>query len=163
MKHQWIICLFFLSLGFAAMGQKEEMKEKAKEKIEALRKAYITDKLDLTDSESEQFWPIYDAYKKEEKAFLKANKPKRKKFSELTDEEAEALIEKKLMIEQKILDLKKEYFDKMKTAIPARKIIRLERAEKGFRMEVMRRMKDRKEKMRERGRGNGMRQDRGND
>ena len=33
------------------------------EKIEALRIAFITNKLALTSTESEKFWPIYNVYK----------------------------------------------------------------------------------------------------
>jgi len=35
------------------------------EKLESLRIAFITNKLSLTTTESEKFWPIYNVYRKE--------------------------------------------------------------------------------------------------
>lgn len=164
MKHKYITYLlfFFLGLSQIAIAQPppdEGMGEEAKEKIAALRKAYISDKLDLTEKEAEAFWPIYDQFKSKEKELLKANKPQRKGMKDMTEAEAEEMIEKKFLIDQKRLELKKEYFQKLKTIIPASKIIRLDRAEKGFRTEVMKRMKDRRDQMKDRGRG-GNRPDR---
>lgn len=157
MKHHLIICILFLSLGLSHSANtqppSEGMKEKAKEKIEALRKAYITDKLALTEEESEAFWPIYETYKNEEKALYSQIKRNKKRGTDISEEEASSLIDQKLEIESQIIDLKKKYVQKMKAVIPAKKLIRLERVEKRFRTEVMKRMKDRRDKMKERGRG----------
>ena len=35
------------------------------ERIKALKTAYITEKVDLSSSEAEKFWPIYNKYEKE--------------------------------------------------------------------------------------------------
>ncbi len=35
------------------------------EKIEALKIAFITEKLQLTTNEAKQFWPVYNSYEKE--------------------------------------------------------------------------------------------------
>lgn len=152
MKHRIITLFFFVLLGQIALAQppnKGGMKKEAREKIEALRKAYISDKLELTDEESKAFWPIYTSYKDEEKVLLKELKSKRKNARDMSDAEADDFIESVLETEQKRLDLKREYFAKMKTAIPARKILRLERAERSFKAEVMKRLKENRGKRRD--------------
>lgn len=157
-RHSFFI-LIFLILGQQVFCQppgegQGKMREKAKEKVEALRVAYITNKLELTEKESEKFWPIYNEFKVEEKALRQKFKTEKHSSKELTEKEAEALLEKRMEAEQARLDLKVKYMKKMKSAIPASKILKLERAEKSFRAEVMKRMKDRREKARERRGGN---------
>ena len=44
-----------------AVGQKEDRNAK-KERIQALKVAYITEKLALTPDQAQVFWPIYNTY-----------------------------------------------------------------------------------------------------
>lgn len=117
--------------------------EQAAQKIAALRKGYITDKLALTREEAEKFWPIYEEYKRKERALHQKAKRggKKKPFDEMTEEEARRFVEKHLELEEARLALKKEYFGKMGAVIPMKKLVKLPRAEKSFKMEVMKRMK----------------------
>ena len=55
-----------LLLLFSLMGFTQDDPSK-KEKIKALKTAFITTELDLTSAEAEKFWPIYNAF--EEKQF----------------------------------------------------------------------------------------------
>ncbi|MGK0388129.1 MAG: hypothetical protein ACI94Y_000857 [Maribacter sp.] len=145
MKHTIITLLFFVlasQMIFAQPPGKSGMKKEAREKIEALRKAYISDKLELTEKESNEFWPIYTSYKSEEKVLMHTLKKQRRNVKEMSDAEADVFIENVLETEQKRLDLKKKYYTKMKTAISAKKILGLERSERSFRSEVMKRMKE---------------------
>ena len=63
-KNNLLALLFFASFSLLAQGKK--MLEK-KEEIYALKVAFITNKLPLTSSEAEKFWPIYNAF--EDKQF----------------------------------------------------------------------------------------------
>ena len=55
------ICIsFFCILSFKAQGKKG-----SREKIKALKVAYLTEQLNLTSSEAEKFWPIYNRFEKE--------------------------------------------------------------------------------------------------
>ena len=152
MKQTITTLLFFVlasQIAFAQSTSKEEAKEEAREKIEALRKAYITDKLELTEKEAEEFWPIYTSYKREEKVLVYALKKQKRNLKEMSDAEADAFIENVLETEQKRLNLKRKYYAKIKTTIPSKKILRLERAERSFRAEVMKRMKGNRGKQRD--------------
>ena len=63
-KNNLLAILLFISCGLFAQGKK--MLEK-KEEIFTLKVAFITNKLPLTSSEAEKFWPIYNAF--EDKQF----------------------------------------------------------------------------------------------
>ena len=57
-KLAWI----FLPILFAstAFGQGEENNKEKDEKIEALKVGFITKELNLTSTEAEKFWPVYN-------------------------------------------------------------------------------------------------------
>ena len=57
----FIFCLVCVSMTVSA--QPQERKE-MKEKIKTMKIAFITEKLDLSTSEAEKFWPIYNAFDK---------------------------------------------------------------------------------------------------
>jgi hypothetical protein len=118
--------------------------QQKKERIKTYKIAFITEKLNLTPEEAEKFWPVYNANMKEMGELQKTrfenipNAPK--DLEDLTKEEAEAAIDEILENEQKILDLKIEFKNKLKPILPAKKILRLFDAEREFRMELMKRL-----------------------
>ncbi|NJN77117.1 MAG: hypothetical protein HC803_01320 [Saprospiraceae bacterium] len=58
------ITLLLLTVGVSTMFAQRRGSGPS-EKIEAFRVAFFTQKLDLTESESQAFWPIYNAYQKD--------------------------------------------------------------------------------------------------
>lgn len=93
-----------------------------------MRIAFITDKVDLTPDEAKDFWPIYNEY-------VAKRQDLRKPMTVKGDPDAE--IKMTLENEEKLLSLKKEYYNKLKTVIPAEKIVRLKSAEKEFKKEIL--------------------------
>ena len=55
--------LLFISFNFYAQGEK--MKEK-REQIKTMKIAFLTSELDLSVSEAEKFWPVYNAFEEKE-------------------------------------------------------------------------------------------------
>lgn len=152
MKYKIISSILFLVLGFSqlAMAQSPEgkgkMDKESRAKIKALHKAYITDKLTLSDKETEAFWPIYEAHQKKVQELRRSFKKLKKSIKDMSDAEADQFVDKMLVLEQKKLDLKILLYKELKPIISSKKIMRLERAEKGFKMEVMKRMKRHRER-----------------
>lgn len=59
-----ILCA--MSLAFSAFAQDaSSSREQQREQIQAMKIAYITEKVGLTPAESERFWPVYNEYWKE--------------------------------------------------------------------------------------------------
>ncbi len=116
-----------------------------KEKMEALKIAYITEKLELGVVESQKFWPIFNNYQKDKKALHSIKKEDQKpNLDEMSDQEIDNFINEIIKQQQTILDLRREYIAKFKTVLPVRKVAKLLEAEKGFRKEILKRLKHNK-------------------
>lgn len=136
------LIVMLLVPSFCMFGQNGEFKEKLKDKFKAQKVAYITSELELSESESQKFWPIYNSYQSEIEQ-LKADidiKPSR----DMSDKEAEDMMYALLENRSKEIDVQKKYIQKMKTAISARKIAMLFKAERQFKEKVVSNMKERR-------------------
>lgn len=126
-----------------AQGPQKSDQEKAamREKMDALKVAYITDKLDLSEKEAKAFWPIYNQ-NIEDKKGLKSNfsKPDQKR-EELSDAALEKKINEKFANEQKKLDLDIAYTNKLKSVIGIQKVAKLYKAEHSFKKEMFDKLK----------------------
>jgi hypothetical protein len=66
---KFILILIVLNAAFFA-GRAQDDESKKAEKIQALKIAFITQKLELTSDEAQKFWPIYSQYENEMKQLL---------------------------------------------------------------------------------------------
>ncbi len=122
--------------------------ESKSDKVEALKIAFLTNKLELTSKEAQAFWPLYNEYNTK---IDKLRKSKKSDFDELKNK-GENLSEKELEIfmneifatRQKELDLQKEYFEKYSKVLPMKKVALLYQAENQFKRELLRKIKEKK-------------------
>ena len=128
-----ILSLFILSLSFSTLAQQNDRREK----IKALKVSFITEKLDLTQIEAQEFWPIYNAY--QEITFkIKHNKLKgikkeiKNNLNTLTNAESQILLDKLIEAEKKLYQENTQLIIKLKKIISPRKIILLKAAEEDF-------------------------------
>lgn len=131
-----ILCL----ITTASAQAQPQAQSRFKDKIESLRIAFITKELDLSSAESEKFWPIYNDYLADKEDIEKeyATGP----IKNVSDEKAEELINKYFEREEKLLDLKKLYFTKLRNVLPLPKIARLNRVETAFKEALLERLKE---------------------
>lgn len=111
-----------------------------REKIEALRIAFITQQLDLTTQEAQVFWPVYNEYLDKLETLRKNFKQQYNKttdFNFKTDKEAEAYINAEINMKQKEAEYFKEYYEKIKKVLPLKKVAQLRRAEEDFKKELL--------------------------
>ncbi len=137
----FLILIFMLS-AYTSFAQDNTMRTKIKDKVNAQRVAFITEQLDLTETEAQKFWPLYNAYINESTQ-LKSSidlKP----IKDMSDKEAEDLMYVMLDTRSKEIEIQKKYIQKMKTAIPARKIAMLFRAEREFKEKVVSNIRERR-------------------
>lgn len=147
-KSVTLIVLFVLTVfGFSLHAQEKDQyikMEQNKEKIEAQKVAFITNKLDLSVEEAEKFWPVYNNYKGSQKSKQKAWRAEHDftsdEITKMTDSEADELAKAQMGHEQEMLDLRKGLISNMKGVISPQKILMLLEAEKDFRVELMRKM-----------------------
>lgn len=133
----------FLMIPFLALSQPSGKRNvhdpAAREKIKAAHAAYITQRIELTPSEAERFWPVYREY--DEKRRAVRNEMREVRRSQKSEEEK---IAQDLEIKQRELDLEKEYTKKFVKVIPAEKLARLRGAETDFRKMLLRQIQDRR-------------------
>ena len=122
--------IFIITIIIGTLAAQEE-KDQIRERIQAKRIAFITDKLALTSKEAQAFWPLYNAFKKKEKSIRKET-GKMGRIQELTDVEVEALIEKHLDKEERLLAAKRSFFKEAKQVLPIKKLAKLPRVERKF-------------------------------
>ncbi|MGV7107166.1 sensor of ECF-type sigma factor [Flavobacterium sp. U410] len=148
MKRKLLIPLFLL---VTLIGFSQNFKEK-REKIKALKVAYITEKLELTSQEAEKFWPIYNTY--DDKEFeMRHSKMKsiiRKiedgGLEKLSEKEAAALIQQMESNEDELHTLRKKYMKDLQKVLSAKKIILLRKSEEEFNRKLLRQFKENREK-----------------
>lgn len=132
-----VLLLFALPLAVVAQDEDDDLPTgQAGEQIQAQRVAFITKRLNLSTSESQKFWPLYNEYEAEQKKIRQKYKLKQD-FATMTDAEAEETVSNMLEMEQQILNLKKDYFQRLRKVIPVRKIAMLPRAERDFKGELL--------------------------
>ena len=107
-----------------------------KEKVEAMRIAFLTQKLDLSPEEAQKFWPVYNEFQKKREELHKKHKEGIKNakgnLDSLSDKQIEAIVDDEIVFRQKNLDLEKEYHAKFKAVLPIKKVAKLYRAEEQF-------------------------------
>jgi hypothetical protein len=131
-KIKCLLLFLFIALTLNTWAQETESSG-LKDKIEARRVSFITQRLDLSPAESQVFWPTYNQYRKELEAVRKSKKEIIDAgIKNMTDAEISKMLEDGLAAEQKELDIKRKYYNEFKKAISARKIAKLYKAEKEF-------------------------------
>lgn len=143
MKNKALAILTLLFLGIYAFGQQPGDNER----LQAMRVAFITNALQLTPDESQDFWPVYNEYEAEQREIRKKYRPDRQMML-MNDEELEQHLENTLRMEEELLQLKRTYMNRMKDVIPIRKIAMLNQAENKFKEEILKQIRQRQENRR---------------
>ena len=128
-------------------GNNQDSRQEKKERILAQKVAFITQELQLTPEEAQKFWPLYNEFSARKEEYAKARKStersaKQTGTAQLSDQQAEDLINAELLFEQQVLDLKKEYKEKYKAVIGIQKTVKLYQAEKDFNTYLLKQLKD---------------------
>jgi len=118
--------------------------EEKREKIEAIKVAFITEQIDLSVEESQSFWPVYNEMSDKEHALRKAQRDAfagLKDFENASDKDVEKAIMELADLQIEMEKLRKNYLPKFIDIIGAKKTAKLMRAEKEFGKRLMERMK----------------------
>lgn len=139
-----ILVLVSVVLGttLSAWAQGKLSEEKRKE-FEAQKVAYYTQELDLTPEEAAVFWPLYNEMGKkirEQDVKLRELQCETRKTAKLTEEQEKQRVMDLLKYEQKMLDIKKEYYQRLMEVVPAQKVARLDRTERKFYRQLLQKM-----------------------
>jgi len=122
------------------------------EKIKALKIAFITEKLSLTEVEAQKFWPIYNAF--DEKTtkikfqdIRNIRQELRQGIETMSDEKANNLLNQFMDAENSLHTARTELVEKLRNVISSKKIILLKAAEDDFNRKMLDRFKNQRQRM----------------
>ena len=147
-----IICLMLvtlvsIALTWAQPGPPPPVGETRKEKVEALKRSYYSEKLALTPAEAEKFWPIYNEFSKKEDALRKEGKGDKKKGEQPNFTEKEALTEiDRIAVQKKShIDLETQFLKDCMPVLGTSRTMQLTQIDRDFQHELIEHMRERKE------------------
>ncbi|CAM4045331.1 sensor of ECF-type sigma factor [Flavobacterium weaverense] len=134
------LLLLLVSVSFYAQG--ESMKEK-KEQIKVLKVAFFTTELDLTNSEAEKFWPLYNTFDDNQfelrhqkmRAFMRRMSDG--SLDKMTEKEASSFLAQIQDTEEELFLLRKKFTQNVRAIIPASKVLKLRKAEEDFNRKLL--------------------------
>jgi hypothetical protein len=122
-KYLLLLLIIFTAFSFAHAQQKGNRSEK----VQALKIAFITQRLQLTTTQAQQFWPVYNQYQAEIRD-LRKNKS-----------------DDALKNEERLLNIRKKYKPSFQKIIGPEKLNDLYNAERDFRTVLIRQLKSERE------------------
>jgi len=109
------------------------------DRMKAMKVAFITEKLGLTPEQSQDFWPVYEAFQNKQRGIRQANRPG-KNINQMSDVELEKHLYQNLENEAQLLELKRTYLERFQEVITIRQIALLHKAERDFNRQVVERL-----------------------
>lgn len=148
MNFKKILPILLLLTSFNFYAQSEKMKEK-KEQVRALKIAFLTTELEMTTTESEKFWPIYNRF--DDKQFEIRHQKMRAYMSRMGDDALNSMSDKdaRLLLSQiettdeELFLLRKKFVRDIKPVLPAVKILKLKKAEEDFNRKLLHQYRNR--------------------
>lgn len=141
MKTYFTLLVLMLSLAVLAQGKDEK-----RERIKALKTAFITTELNLSSEEAAKFWPVYNDF--DDKQFEIRHQKMRglgKKIDavdSMSDKDALSILNQMEDLDEELLQNKKKLISSLKPIISAKKIIKLKKAEDEFQRKLLKQFKD---------------------
>ena len=139
---KYIIILTLFLICFQSFGQHNK---ESRDKIKALKVAYLTQELKLSAIEAHQFWPLYHKYQEElDFAKMKIRSEFKNKIKEagdlrsLKEAEAKKLVLLKVALDKKMNETKEIFISKVTVFISYKKVMKLYLSEREFARELMR-------------------------
>ena len=120
----------------------QRSQEERMERLESAKIAFLSQRIDLSSREAEKFWPVYNQYQNELKALMQQRKGDLQKQNQVS---ATDKIDMQLDMESKVLELKKRYTREFGKVLPPEKIVKLFQAERDFKNELIRELRERKQ------------------
>lgn len=147
-----ITLLFFIILlnSFYSVAQS---KRGSSEKIRSYKIAYLTEKLNLTEDEAQKFWPTYNKYDKkmmelhrEERFNIKKRLLNDGGIDNLSEKDSKEILEKIQSINKQQYEIKRAFHSKISKILAFKKILALQIYEHEFNRKLMRRLRGKKDK-----------------
>lgn len=129
-----LLLILFTFSGFA--------QEQRGERIKAMKTAFITQELELTPSEAEKFWPVYNKFEKDIRALKRQEREQMRNshgdnLKNISDAQAKEILDNLSKIRTQETELHKQREQELLKHISAAKVLRLRKAEHDFQMQLL--------------------------
>lgn len=147
MKIKNLLPLLLFLTTFSIFAQNGKIDEK-REKIKAFKVSFLTTELELTSTEAEKFWPIYNAYddKQFELRHLKMKTYLRKlnddNLNNLSEKDAVTLLSQIESTDKELYLLRDKFMKDVKKVLSAKKILKLKKSEDDFSRKLLQQYRD---------------------
>lgn len=141
MKKYITLFILMVSLGVVAQG-----KDSKRERIKALKTAFITTELDLSSEEAAKFWPVYNDF--DDKQFeirhrkMRGLSKKIEAVDSMSEKDALSILNQMEALDDELLQNKKKLFSNLKPILSAKKIVKLKKAEDEFQRKLLKQFKE---------------------
>ena len=133
-------------LSFQCMQVNAQRDSDRHERIQAMKIAYITERLELSPAEAEKFWPVYNDYNSKKDKVLQDMRKVRRHYIEnhenMNEEEHLELLEKFIKLQKEDADLLPSYQEKFIEVLPPKKVMKLYIAEIQFKNYLLQKLRD---------------------
>ena len=146
-----ILLILFFGLIFSQVfaqnnnNNNNNTSDASKGKLKALKVAHITEQLNLSEQESQVFWPVYNENEtiKAQIRESRLGKLHASEINKLSDAEAEARLKNLVELQEKRQEQERKYQKKLVKILSAKKVLLLKHAEHSFRRKVLQAYKGR--------------------
>ena len=143
------VTLLFVGLSTTQAFYSQENPKKVDK--EAAKIAFFSNKLALTAEESKLFWPVVNEMEKELKDLrikMKEQIKRSKSETELSDKELESMMDARMELGKKQMDIKIKYHEKFKETLPIKKVAKYYQATKEYKkLQAQRRARMKQKRM----------------
>lgn len=140
MRKYLFIILLFLVAGqetVVAQSRRGQMRQEMMAKIKEAKWAFIIYRLHLDEPRANKLLPVYEAYEAEKKAIFRgAGRRLLQGSGEMTDEQAEELMNTRLENAKKLLALKEKYKTEFLKVLTPSELLELQNAEQDFALKI---------------------------
>jgi hypothetical protein len=154
MKKRNILILLMavtLSVPSAFAQDKASRRTEREDKFKETKRIFISNELKLTQSEADNFWPIYKKHEEEMKVLNEKRQEIRKKVrgksvDEMTDVEAQEIVDNGILIREQKLALDKYLLAELKRVLPIKKVLIFSKAQRMFKRKLLSKMRGKRGK-----------------
>jgi len=122
-----LACLVAAAVG--AQDKPADSMDSLREQLRNDKRAVVTSVLDLTESEAQAFWPVYNAYQSDMVSHydkvLKLLETYAKNYDNLTDDTATTLVKQLLGLERDHVAILTGYLPRFQKVLPPKKVAKL--------------------------------------
>jgi hypothetical protein len=150
-NNQMYFCLVLLAFILSAniIFAQDNTNEK-KARLESQKVGFITNKLDLSVSEAQKFWPVYNEFQQKKQEIFKTRKQMfeslKDKNQQLSNEELTKISDQYIQSQMDESKLSAEYHNRFKQVLPVEKVIRYYWAEEQFKVWLLNEVKNKEGK-----------------